>query len=69
MIASRRFDQSRTEATHDNPGAPVCRGLLENCYDPIFLSTLTAEEKASLNIKPVSSLLNTLPSQIEKSLV
>ncbi|EGG10001.1 uncharacterized protein MELLADRAFT_60770 [Melampsora larici-populina 98AG31] len=69
LITSRRFDQCRTVATTTNASAPVCRGLPENCYEPVWLSSLTAEEKVSLQIKPVSTLLNTLPVHIKKNLV
>ncbi|EGF99456.1 uncharacterized protein MELLADRAFT_68543 [Melampsora larici-populina 98AG31] len=67
--AHKRFDQCRTKATHTNPHAAVCIGLLENCYDPVFLSNLMPEEKAALHMKPVTSLLNILPPLIEDSVV
>lgn len=67
--AHKRFDQCRTQATHTNPHAPVCIGLPENCYDPVFLSNLMPEDKAALHMKPVTSLLNILPPHIEDSVV
>ncbi|EGG11579.1 uncharacterized protein MELLADRAFT_59734 [Melampsora larici-populina 98AG31] len=63
--ASQRFDQCRTQATQTNIHAAVCPGLPENCYDPLFISNLTTEERAALNLKPVSNLLITLPTEIE----
>ncbi|EGG10969.1 uncharacterized protein MELLADRAFT_92372 [Melampsora larici-populina 98AG31] len=65
LLASQRFDQCRTSATHNDPKAAVCPGLPENCYEPTFLAYLTPEEKTALRIKPVSSWINTLPNQIQ----
>ncbi|EGG10003.1 uncharacterized protein MELLADRAFT_103727 [Melampsora larici-populina 98AG31] len=65
LRASRRFDQCRTKATQVDSNAAFCPGLPENCYDPLFLFNLTDEEKAALQMKPVSSLLNTLPNVIQ----
>lgn len=64
VLACRRFDQCRTTGNVINDDAPVCCGLPENCYDPVFLSNLTHESKAALRIEPPSNLLNTLPPKI-----
>ncbi|EGF98444.1 uncharacterized protein MELLADRAFT_69315 [Melampsora larici-populina 98AG31] len=68
LLARRRFDQCRVEASEVNQQAPVCCGLPENCYEQVFLANLTPEARAALRIKPASNLLNELPSQIIISL-
>lgn len=50
--ATQRFDQCRLPATYTNDNAAVCCGLPANFYDTIFLSSLTEEQKVSLQMKP-----------------
>lgn len=64
LLASQRFDQCQLEATSVNPTAAVCRGLPSNCYDSLFISSLTDEQRDSLDMKAPSSLLASLPSVI-----
>ncbi|EGG04642.1 uncharacterized protein MELLADRAFT_108320 [Melampsora larici-populina 98AG31] len=68
LLASQRFDQCRLEAASVNPAAAVCRGLPSNCYDPLFISALTDEQRDSLDMKAPSSLLASLPSVINELL-
>ncbi|EGG06653.1 uncharacterized protein MELLADRAFT_106620 [Melampsora larici-populina 98AG31] len=68
LLARRRFDQCRLEASKVNQKAPVCCGLPENCYEQVFLANLTEEARTALRMKPASNLLNTLPSQIVNKL-
>lgn len=69
LLARRRFDQCRTEATEINRLAPVCFGLPENCYEQVFLAKLTDEARTALNVKPPSDALNTILSMIVSSLL
>lgn len=68
LLARRRFDQCRIESPQINPKAPVCCGLPENCYEPMFLSNLTIEARAALRMKPASNLLQVLPPLISEEL-